>query len=80
MRKLIYGVVMFFCGFLGLLMLLGISVLYPHSFEFTTTVFFGFLVDSHTVIPFVIFCLLFVRGWIIASNAVYEEEKNNRVS
>ena len=72
MKKLIFGGIMFFSGFAGILMLIGISTLYPYSLEYTTTRFFSFLQDSHTVLPFIIFAVLCFGGGIIAWNASYK--------
>lgn len=76
MRKLIFGCVSFFSGFIGLITISTVRALYPYSYEwYGSMIFFGFLSNSHMTLLFWACIILCIVGGFISWSAAYKDEK-----
>ncbi|MDU5105849.1 hypothetical protein [Clostridium sp.] len=74
MKKLIWGCVSFFSGFIGLITIVTVRALYPYSYELKSfNIFFDFLSNSHMTLLFWACIILCVFGGLISWSAVYKD-------
>jgi hypothetical protein len=69
------GSLFFFCGFIGLLAIVCISVFNPWNYNGIGG-FAGFLLGSDTLLFFLLFCILSVIGAVICSLEAFKRSEN----
>jgi hypothetical protein len=79
MKKLIFGCVSFFSGFIGLITISTVRALYPYSYSWDgLMIFFGFLSNSHMTLLFWICSTLCVVGGFISWSATFRDTEQRK--
>lgn len=70
MKKMLFGVMLFLSGIIGMLVFIILSIVYPWDYNGTTGIL-GFLLGTETIWIFVSFCIMTIGGFVICLYEAY---------